>query len=82
MRRPPGLAPGGQIISLMKKGDFIMPDKRMGPDQNGPVSRARTNGKNLDAGPDLLDSLGGEDLEGSGFEGEIPEPGFEWRDPR
>ena len=59
-----------------------MPDKRMGPDQNGPVSRARTNGKNLDAGPDLLDSLGGEPLEGSGFEGEISEPGFEWRDPR
>ena len=56
--------------------------KRMHPDQNGTVSRARTNGKNLDAGPDLLDSLGGEPLEGSGFEGEIPEPGFEWRDPR
>jgi len=82
MRRPPELAPGGQIISPMKKGDFSMPEKRMGPDQNGPVSRARTNGKDLDAGPDLLDSLGGEDLEGSGFEGEIPEPGFEWREPR
>src|SRR2546425_832757 len=68
MRRPPGLAPGGQIISLMKKGDFGMTGKRIGPDQNGPVSRARTNGKNLDAGPDLLDSLGGEPLEGSGFE--------------
>ncbi len=59
-----------------------MPDKRMGPDQTGPVSRARTNGKDLDAGPDLLDSLGGEQLEGSGFEGESPELGFEWRDPR
>ena len=59
-----------------------MPDKRMHSDQTGPVSRARANGKSLDAGSDLLDSLGGEDLEGSGFEGEIPEPGFEWRDPR
>ena len=59
-----------------------MPDKRMRPDQTGPVSRGRANGKDLDAGPDLLDSLGGEQLEGSGFEGEIPEPGFEWRDPR
>ena len=59
-----------------------MTDKRMGPDQNDPVSRARINGKDLDADPDLLDLLGGEDLEGSGFEGEIPEPGFEWRDPR
>jgi hypothetical protein len=67
----------------MKKGDFSMPEKRMGSDQNGPVSRARTNGKDLDADPpDLLDLLGGEWLEGSGFEGEIPEPGFEWRDPR
>jgi hypothetical protein len=82
MRRPPGLAPGWQIISPMKKGDFGMTDRRMGPDQNGPISRARTNGKDLDAGPDLLDLLGGERLEGSGFEGEIPEPGFEWRDPR
>ena len=82
MRHPPGLTSGRQIISPMKKGDFSMPEKRMGPDQNGPVSRARTNGKDLDAGPDLLDLLGGEDLEGSGFEGEIPEPGFEWRGPR
>ena len=32
--------------------------------------------------PDLLESLGGEPLEGSGFETEIPEPDFEWRDPR
>ena len=59
-----------------------MPDKRMHSDQTGPVSRARANGKDLDAGPDLLDPLGGEELEGSGFEGEIPEPGLKWRDPR
>jgi hypothetical protein len=31
---------------------------------------------------DLLDLVGGEQLEGSGFEGEIPEPDSEWRDPR
>ena len=59
-----------------------MPDKRPECDQTGPVSRARANGMDLNAGPELLDPLGGEELEGSGFEGEIPEPGFEWRDPR
>ena len=32
--------------------------------------------------PDLLDQLGGEQLEGSGFEAEIPESNSEWRDPR
>jgi len=32
--------------------------------------------------PDLLESLGGEPLDGSGFETEIPEPDFEWRDSR
>ena len=57
-----------------------MPDKRMHSDQTGPVSRARANGKDADS--DLLDLLGGEPLEGSGFEGEIPEPSFQWRDPR
>jgi len=31
---------------------------------------------------DLLESLAGEQLEGSGFEAEIPEPDIEWRDPR
>ena len=31
---------------------------------------------------DLLDALGGEPLEGSGFENEKPEPSSEWRDPR
>ena len=59
-----------------------MPDKRIGPDRTSPVSRARANGKDLDADSDPLDLLGGEPLEGSGFEGEIPEPGFQWRDPR
>ncbi len=59
-----------------------MPDKRPKSDQPGPVSRARANGKDLDTDPVLLDLLGGEPLEGSGFEGEIPEPGFQWRDPR
>ena len=31
---------------------------------------------------DLLDVLGGEQLEGSGFEQEIPEPSTDWRDPQ
>ena len=31
---------------------------------------------------DLLDVLGGEQLEGSGFEQEIPEPSSDWRDPQ
>ena len=52
-----------------------MADKRLESDPG-------TNGKSLDAGPDLVDLLGGEQLEGSGFEAELPEPDFEWRDPR
>jgi hypothetical protein len=36
--------------------------------------------KNLDS--ELLDELGGEPLEGSGFETETPESDSEWRDPR
>jgi hypothetical protein len=35
-----------------------------------------------DSSSDLLDQLGGEPLEGSGFETEIPESDEEWRDPR
>jgi hypothetical protein len=31
---------------------------------------------------ELLDELGGEQLEGSGFENEIPESDSEWGDPR
>ena len=31
---------------------------------------------------ELLDELGGEPLEESGFETEIPESDSEWRDPR
>ena len=31
---------------------------------------------------ELLELFGGEQLEGSGFEMEVPEPDFEWRDPR
>ena len=56
--------------------------KRTHPDRIDPVSRARANGNGVDADSDPLDLFGGELLEGSGFEGEIPEPGFEWRDPR
>ncbi len=32
--------------------------------------------------PDTLTQFGGEQIEGSGFEIEIPEPDSEWRDPR
>ncbi len=35
-----------------------------------------------DINPEVLDGIGGEPLEGSGFESEIPEPDSEWRDPR
>jgi len=31
---------------------------------------------------ELLELFGGEQLEGSGFEREVPEADFEWRDPR
>ena len=40
----------------------------------------KKNPVNLDS--DLLDVLGGEQLEGSGFEQEIPEPSSDWRDPQ
>ena len=52
-----------------------MADKRIESDP-------RPNGKGLDAGPDPLNLLGGEQLEGSGFEMEIPEPDIQWRDLR
>jgi hypothetical protein len=32
--------------------------------------------------PDTPDSLGGDQLEGSGFEEEIPEPASDWRIPQ
>jgi hypothetical protein len=32
--------------------------------------------------PKLPELFGGEQLEDSGFEEEIPEPDFKWRDPR
>ena len=35
-----------------------------------------------DVNSELFDQLGGEPLEGSGFETEIPESDSEWRDPR
>lgn len=47
-----------------------------------------SNGKNnssnelINTGTDSLESLGGEHLEGSGFENEIPESDSEWEDPR
>ena len=45
---------------------------------NKKVSQKRDEIK-LDS--DLLDAVGGEPLEGSGFEDEKPEPSTEWRDP-
>jgi hypothetical protein len=35
-----------------------------------------------DISQEVLDEIGGEPLEGSGFEAEIPESDSEWRDPR
>lgn len=35
-----------------------------------------------DANSELLDNLGGEPLDGSGFEAETPESDSEWGDPR
>ncbi len=35
-----------------------------------------------DINSEILDQLGGEQLDGSGFEAETPEPDFEWRNPR
>jgi hypothetical protein len=32
--------------------------------------------------PNSIEELGGERLEGSGFEEETPEPSSEWRDPK
>ena len=46
------------------------------PDEN--ATSQTTPRTNLE----LLELLGGEQLEGSGFEGEVPDPDFEWRDPR
>jgi hypothetical protein len=59
-----------------------MSDKPLDSDPTHPASRIRANGKSLDTVPDLLESLGGEQLEGSGFEREFPEPDYEWRDPQ
>ena len=45
---------------------------------NEDASTQKSPGPNLE----VLDLLGGEQLEGSGFEAETPEPDFEWRDAR
>jgi len=37
---------------------------------------------NIEGSTKVFEELGGESLEGSGFEHEIPEPDSEWRDPR
>jgi hypothetical protein len=55
--------------------------KSPGSTQTDPVV-TRQKGDGFNAKPDLLDLLGGEQLEGSGFEAEISEPDSEWRDPR
>ena len=52
-----------------------MPNKNPGSGQPDPVAQHKLS-------PQFLDLLGGEPLEGSGFEAEIPESDFEWRDPR
>ena len=47
-------------------------------------SNGNNNSSNelINTGTDFLESLGGEPLEGSGFEDQIPESDSEWEDPR
>ncbi len=58
------------------------------PDNDQNRSRSDSHAKNVPTHhgrvvrPDPLTQFGGEQLEGSGFEAEIPEPDGEWRDPR
>jgi len=58
--------------------------KSPGSTQTGPIGSIVNSQKSdgFDTKPDLLDLLGGDQLEGSGFEAEIPEPDSEWRNPR
>jgi hypothetical protein len=58
-----------------------MSRKNPGSTQADPVV-TRQKGDGFNTNPDLVDLLGGDELEGSGFEAEIPEPDSEWRDPR
>jgi hypothetical protein len=53
-----------------QEGTFAMPDIK-------PDSESLNK-----SGLDFLDTVGGEPLEGSGFEAEIPEPDSDWSDPR
>ena len=55
-----------------------MPSKNPGSGQPDPVAQHKLSPH----GSQFLDLLGGEPLEGSGFEAEIPESDFGWRDPR
>ena len=59
-----------------------MSDKPMESAQPQPLPRGKANDKHLHSGPAPLDLRGGEPLEGSGFESEVPEPDSQWRDPR
>ena len=59
-----------------------MSDKDQKSTQPVPLAQNKQKGNGRNGSPDLLAILGGEPLEGSGFEAEIPEPDDEWRDPR
>ncbi len=58
-----------------------MPNKDRKPSQSDshPQGLPTHQGSGI---PDPLAPFGGEPLEGSGFEAEIPEPESQWRDPR
>ncbi len=57
---------------VTRKREMDMPDN----------NQSTKTGITPEATLDLLDQVGGEPLEGSGFDNEIPEPESEWRDPR
>ena len=59
-----------------------MPDKDQNRSRSDPhPQKIPTHHSRVDR-PDPLTQFGGEPLEGSGFEAEIPEPESRWRDPR
>ncbi len=75
MFAPARPTPGGHITLYLvtPKGDLDMPDNNR---------RTKMSAVTPEATLDFRDQVGGEPLDGSGFENEIPEPEAEWRDPR
>jgi hypothetical protein len=59
-----------------------MPDKIPKSGRTDSFDLNRSKQQRSDPSSNLLGLLGGEELDGSGFETEIPEPESEWRDPQ